>query len=158
MVFTMRLKIDYPARLATVTLEDESQVDLAGLDVFIQKAMNDPVGLMAIELIVPAGDMTSEELRKRGFVVSGSVTKDTVTSIVMRKKLSSPSFADTPRSVFFNPEIQVPAPVLQQTPAEVSAHKGLDVSLAHHYSEDSVNRRLAVIEADAAKTRAIREG
>jgi hypothetical protein len=153
MVLTMRLKIDYPARLATVTLDGESQVDLAGLDVFIQKAMNEPVGLMALELIVPAGDHHGEELRKRGFRVTGNVCENAETRMVMHKRLSPPSFSDTPRSVYLNPELSsaTPAPVLQPTKEEQAAHANLSASLDHFYSESASNARLAALEAESAK-------
>jgi hypothetical protein len=153
----MRMKIDIPARLATVTIDEgETQIDLAGLDVFIQRAMSEPVGLTALEVIVSTSDMNSEELRKRGFTVKGSVSVDTVTKMVMRKTLSSPSFFDTPRSTY-NPDLATQAPVLQPTPAEVAARSGLNASLEHHYSDSAINQRLAQIEAEAATRRAQRD-
>jgi hypothetical protein len=159
MVFPMKMKIDTPARIASVTLvEGETQVDLAGLDVFIRRAVEEPVGLWAIEVIVPPSDTNGDELRKRGFVVSGNVCVDTVTSLKLRKYLQSPAFADQPRSIFFNPEIQTSAPVLQPTPAETAANLNLSASLEHHYSDDAVNRRLAAIEQDAEKFKAVRNG
>jgi hypothetical protein len=160
MVFPMKMKIDTPARLATVTLDEESQVDLAGLDVFIQTAMTDPVGLMNLELVVPAGDHHSEELRKRGFTISGSVTSDAITKIVMKKTLSSPAFADMLRSRYnpdYNPDLATPAPVLQRTPAEVSALTNLDASMTQHYSDSSVARRLQAIEAEVKPIKSRRD-
>lgn len=151
----MKMKTDFPARLATVTLDEgESQIDLAGLDVFIQRAMNEPVGLMALELIVPAGDHHSEELRKRHFTVAGNICKDTVTFIKMRKTLSSPSFADTPRSRYnpdYNPDLATPAPVLQRTPAETSALSNLNTSMTQHFSESAIEKRVQELQAGAAK-------
>lgn len=149
----MKMKIDTPARLATVTLGEDTALDIPALDLFIRKAMDEPCGLMALELIVPAGDMNSPQLQKRGFVVAGSVTQDTVTQIKMRKRLSAPSFADKPRPTF-NPEIAVPAPTLHtQTKEEQAAHSNLSASLDRFYSESASNARLAALEAEVSKFR-----
>lgn len=155
----MKMKIDYPARVATLTLdEDEEILDLPALDLFTRKAMEDPVGLTAVELILDAKQaMNSPALQQRRFVIAGSVTSDTLTRIKLRKSVQSPVFQDTPRSVFFNPDLATSAPVLQRTPAETSALSGLSVSLQHHYSDDAVNRRLTAIEKDAAKFKSRRD-
>lgn len=153
----MKMRVDTPARLATVTLDEDTMLDVPALDLFIRKAMDEPCGLMALELLIPASDMNSPQLQKRGFVVAGNVCENAVTLIKMRKKLSAPSFADTPRSVFFNPEIQTSAPVLQQSKEERAAHSNLSVSLERHYSDDAVNRRLAQIEAEAS-TSTVKKG
>jgi hypothetical protein len=160
MVLPMKMKIDTPARIASVTLvEGETQVDLAGLDVFIRRAVEEPIGLWAIEVIVPPSDTNGDELRKRGFVVSGNVCVDTVTSLKLRKNLQSPAFADQqPRSIFFNPDLATSAPVLQPTREEREAHANLNASLERRYSDNAVNRRLAAIEQDADKFKQIREG
>jgi len=157
----VKLFIDYPARLATVTLEEgETQVDLAGLDAFTQRAFNEPVGLMALELIVPAGDHHSEELRKRNFVIAGNLSIDNTVFMRMRKTLSAPSFADTPRSTYcpaYNPDLATAAPVLQRTPAETSALKGLDKGLQHHYSDSAIEKRVREIQDEAAKFKSPRD-
>jgi hypothetical protein len=148
----MKCNFDVGACLAIAALEeDETRIDFAVLDTYIRKAMEHPAGLTAIELIVPAGEMSSDELLKRHFKIAGSVCKDTVTKIIMKKSLQAPSFADTPRSAFFNPEIATSASVLQPTKEETAAHSNLSASLERHYSDNAVNRRLSAIEQDAAK-------
>jgi hypothetical protein len=92
------------------------------------------------------------------FVVSGNVCVDTVTSLKLRKTLSSPAFVDQqPRSIFYNPDLATSAPVLQGTKEEVAAHANLNASLEHFYSESASNARLAAIEAESKKFKSPRD-
>ena len=150
---------DYPARLGRITIEDDEMLDITALDVMVQRLATDPANLFAIELIVTPQQMTAHEemLRLRRFVISGSESREAKTWMKLRRNLQHPAFQDTPRSIFYNPEIQTSAPVLQPTKEESQARTALSSSLEQHYSDDAINRRLAVIEAEAT-TSAIKKG
>jgi hypothetical protein len=154
----MICKKDTPAKLVTVSVERGEELDLAGLDVMIQNVMLDPVGYWAVELVLAPQAMNNHvnALTKRGFVISGNLSIDNTIFMRLRKNLQSPSFSDTPRSTY-NPDLATQAPVLQPTPAEVSARVGLNASLERHYSDDAVTRRLTQIEAEGATRRSQRD-
>jgi hypothetical protein len=149
----MICKKDAPAKLATVTLDREEELHLAGLDVMIQNVMLDPVGYWSVELVLEPRAMNNhvDALAKRGFVISGNVSIDNVMFMRLKKRLSSPSFADTPRSVFFNPDLATPAPTLAPSKEESQARSALSASLEIFYSESASNARLAVIAAETVK-------
>jgi hypothetical protein len=85
----MNVVIDYPAMCATVTLTAGEEFDFARLDLAVHQVAIDPVGIWNCDLLLPGRIMHqhAQGLEKLGFIVAGSVSADTNTSIKMRKSL-----------------------------------------------------------------------
>lgn len=88
----MICKKDFPARVATITIEPDQPLDLVVLDTMIQHVITDAVDFMGIDLIIdPRQVKFDAELQQRGFKIAGTLTADAVTRLRLRKNLRQSS-------------------------------------------------------------------
>jgi hypothetical protein len=136
----MKMKTDTPARVATVTLENNEPLDIAALDLFVNLATLDPVGLWAVDLIIEPEQLPqySAALQQRKFHIAGTLSAD-VTTLRLRLNLRN----STDDNVG-DPNLAVTA-CHPGNAADNTILPNVPAWLESRYSDESVSRRAAQI-------------
>ena len=140
----MRIKKDYAASHAVITLEPGENLLRHVLLTSIQHVASDLAGFWNIdlELLPDAVTQNQDMLRDLGFVHAGTLTTGTATLIRLRKGLR--------RSGDGGETVGVTDHVMRPNPHPPSAEEQNAVALASRLNTDGVELRAAKLKADAA--------
>ena len=150
------MKIRIYANHATLTLDDGEALQQHALELAVRKiATETAVWSVALESPTPVSDTDTALLRDIGFVVAGTTSTQSRTSIVWQKAIRR-SGDGGGRGDLIDPNLAVPAPVMAPTNEETRAVTTLHEDLNKRFSPDAIERRVAALENDAVELRRLR--